>query len=937
MLAFGITIVLFNCLTIFGLAVLPKKLFLGKPLIALGLSSVMGISVVTLQSFTISRLGIPLKYFHYFFIIDSIISILILIRNKNYLSEIKASLKYFVFGQLGILVSAWPMLKYGFGWLSYTNDDMNNYVLSAMRLYHQGFFEVANQKLFDGKDYSQVFYYFNTLKGIRSGSEIFLASVSNLNHGQVLSIFMVAIFILQLALLANLNGLISILFPNKPRLRFIGYLLTLSFPLLNLGVLYQLIAQVGGLAISLSIFLIIATEKRTELFSKSKTYIPLLILLLSALLIWYPEITVFTLPGIFIIFLFKQNRSKLHASWQSIVALFLAILILNRYILDAVNFLLSQMQAASKQANGINMSAQLFPYFLKPHGLIALLGFEPINRWFSEPWESLFIALSFAILVFIVIKIVRSKSEIIQNHFTLIWMLLILPILIYKEIGFGAFKLSMYAAPYLILGLLYLLNNEVVNSNVPVRFKRRKVAYLGILATLLICNIRTTSFYVGASTGGATNGFSEVQGGSETGIAANIHRAVSAEPKTRVIVSPTYNLSAMKLEDIATRGWSLIQPTTNIWDQLGLNETNLPYGLIRIQDKIFNFANDSLKFSQISSYNYLDNNQAFLLNNNPRDAINHYSNRNFIKPWQYSIESNLHNYLMFIDSSKGYTYYSWEKSRTQTALYLPERNPMVPGTYMQAFGNYLLFEIIHPSAKPMLILGDTNTVLSQYSRALPKVEIYGENVKDVTSVGRGSARTDTLLPPPKQISGHYYYLIHILQSTLPQIQKQSAVASVYGRAIQNDSRRIAIFVNNLSVLDSAEITVWDTPKNLSNFPTDLENEKLFYSGIYEDGWIAKDSYFDLDSANTKNFTITGQVPILPSQPKFTTELSVLIDGKKALVTLLNPGEFSKTVSITNMNLEMGTHRVELHFSKEQMLPLPDGRPASAHVTELGFK
>jgi hypothetical protein len=32
---------------------------------------------------------------------------------------------------IGILFSAWPILKYGFSWLSYVNDDMNNYALGG--------------------------------------------------------------------------------------------------------------------------------------------------------------------------------------------------------------------------------------------------------------------------------------------------------------------------------------------------------------------------------------------------------------------------------------------------------------------------------------------------------------------------------------------------------------------------------------------------------------------------------------------------------------------------------------------------------------------------------------------------------------------------------------------------------------------------------------
>ena len=78
---------------------------------------------------------------------------------------------------------------------------MNNYVLGALRFYDFGFYAKPNNAFFAGRDYSQEFYFWHVLTGVRPGSELYLSTFSNLYHGDVLAIFMPAILTLQMILI----------------------------------------------------------------------------------------------------------------------------------------------------------------------------------------------------------------------------------------------------------------------------------------------------------------------------------------------------------------------------------------------------------------------------------------------------------------------------------------------------------------------------------------------------------------------------------------------------------------------------------------------------------------------------------------------------------------------------------------------------------------
>src|SRR5262249_1708410 len=147
---------------------------------------------------------------------------------------------------LALILTGWPMLEFGFAWFSYANDDMANYVLDAERMTRTGFLNIPDRSTFlEGLDYTQS-YWFLAVDGHRPGSQLLLAWVISLTGKPGFEIFMPVILAFHLVLISAAGALVCQ--SRRLRLPAIITCLMLSLSTQNsTGVLYQLIAQVGGL------------------------------------------------------------------------------------------------------------------------------------------------------------------------------------------------------------------------------------------------------------------------------------------------------------------------------------------------------------------------------------------------------------------------------------------------------------------------------------------------------------------------------------------------------------------------------------------------------------------------------------------------------------------------------------------------------------------
>jgi len=157
---------------------------------------------------------------------------------------------------------------------------------------------------------------------------------------------------------------------------------------------------------------------------------------------------------------------------------------------------------------------------------------------------------------------------------------------------------------------------------------------------------------------------------------------------------------------------------------------------------------------------------------------------------------------------------------------------------------------------------------------------------------------------------------------------------LYGRSIPADQRRITTFGRDISIISEEQYLAIKPPAKLQNFPSDLANKNLEYSGIYEDGWISEKSFFVLSpSATSKFIKLTGSVPQI-DDPTFSTILKMSVNGKEIGHQNLGLGNFEFKVPVTTLAPKQ---RIELSFSKYQTLPGADGRIAPAKINFIGFE
>ena len=184
------------------------------------------------------------------------------------------------------MLTSSPMLSFGFDWISYGNDDMANYTMSADRFISNGWYVEPTEKLILGQDYNSSFYFMHAVNFQRAGAELLIAWAASLFSLTAHEVFMPLIMAINLALLFVVGGLALNLKTSHKTVIVVMFLLTIN-PLHNLGALYQLIGQVGGLSILIALSIMMFKS-----FENIVSYKSLLAqaLLLSSLLIWYPEV-----------------------------------------------------------------------------------------------------------------------------------------------------------------------------------------------------------------------------------------------------------------------------------------------------------------------------------------------------------------------------------------------------------------------------------------------------------------------------------------------------------------------------------------------------------------------------------------------------------------------------------------------------------------------
>jgi hypothetical protein len=119
------------------------------------------------------------------------------------------------------------------------------------------------------------------------------------------------------------------------------------------------------------------------------------------------------------------------------------------------------------------------------------------------------------------------------------------------------------------------------------------------------------------------------------------------------------------------------------------------------------------------------------------------------------------------------------------------------------------------------------------------------------------------------------------------------------------------------------------PLVLRSFPSDIHDPALLQSGIYDDGWVERESYAVLAGGEAGTLVVRADVPARGQGQ----HLRVLVNGRSVASRNVTMGEFELHVPIAASRV---ARRVELHWAGTVPLRAPDTRRAAAHLTFLGI-
>ena len=924
--AFIFTFAIFAFWALVGFAVLSVFKPRLRVLQGLLLSPAVGIAATILPVFFINRMGIPVKDFGGILLPALALMAVVLLAINRPIFPVKRLLPY-----LGVLVGALilagrPMFNYGFDWLSFSNDDMANYCLAAQRFLNHGFFDQPNlNDLASGKDYSLAYWFMHAAGGVRSGSELMLAVVwafSGLNAHQI---FMPVIMALHLALIAGTGAMVAGVGKAGRKPMIAMGLLSLS-PLTSLGALYQLIGQVGGLALLMAaVTLMYRPSYPKNAFRLVRGSVPAT-LIFASIFVWYPEVLPFfglgwILHTFFMLTIRKQNAWPILK--PALIVGVLVLVVLNKYVIAAVTFMLAQASGGMQSAD---VGSVLFPYFLVPSGIAAFWGLIPIAGDIGEPFVSLSIAVGLALFYWLGRYVLPEQIKRTDAPVSVLLVMMAIGLLLfYRNNDFGLFKLAMFAQPFLI-GVLAIEFGRISWSHTS--------RYAKIALPILLMPLAISQYgYVGKSTGEEFGGLNEIPYASALKVNQqfeDIFKKISkSADSSSVLVLDTSNTVLAKFQALYTNGASAFFPSRDFYRGI------FSFGKNQEHIEMSNLANQY--YSSDAGKNGFD---ALKIDLMPKGEItyiypgvnleifNRYSQSNE-KEKYFVFEKSPKNRLQFIHSKLGNHYYLGD--RKVTAFYQLENDPMFPGQKFSSLGRHLLFQAVNPSNQPRVIMELTSTVAKQFGSELPMPSVENSSIN---FVGRGSGRVFSEPFTPSKIDGAAYVSIDMGRDGMQFPSATKGLMLLYGRWIPADQRRITVFGRDISLISEEQYQAIQPPAALKNFPADLADKNLEYSGIYEDGWISEKSFYVLSpSSNSKFIIVTGSVPQI-ADPYFSTILRLGVNGKEIGSQRLGLGNFEFKVPVTALEPKQ---RIELTFSKYQTLPGADGRIAPAKINFIGFE
>ncbi len=886
--------------------------------------------------------------------------------------------RYWPFGVALFIVALFacrPMFVFGFDWLSFCNDDMANYCLSAQRYLHNGMFDLPPiESLGNGVDYSQNFWFMYARDGQRPGSDLLLAWVCGNTGLSTHAAFMPTIMAMHLGLVSATAGAV-LRSRRKYKVALLTAVLVGLTAMSTFGALSQLIAQVSGLGILIVSGTLLMRPMHTISRRLLIRYAVLCTWMLVGFLINYPELTPFlglSVAGYYVV----QWWSRRRLPWMRLAVMTgvvgsLGVVVMGGYTFSALQFLSRQMSAGR---NDTDIFIKLFPFYLMPSGTLNVWSLQKVSYLWSEPIQSLLIIVSIILTMLAIGGGIRLALR--GEPMAFIFLVMVgLTVQLFRTLqAFGLYKMAMFIQPFL----------WVVMAFVIFRLMKRWPRATCVLALGYLAMAFNTQWkYITDSYG--QSGYVEIRGASELRLTSRFDKMVrETKPTTLILDTPGVALAKYQLN--YTIGVPTGVPSHEFFENIqkvgSQHMAWTPSRILERADALLEASDAGLKkqyfdlhrrttgpatppsyasrtdvgprgfetrnpFMEISTGSVDGNpinNEYLIAAGGALSIINRFYNdpHDMTQPFIAMKMEEVRDILMFKFSDLGVPfgpYLVGLRDDDRAALFQLEHDIMFSGEKFAGIGRYLLFEALRPTEDARMMLEITSTLKSDGSNRLPNVDAIGDTRESMPTVGRGSARVFSPPLKPQVINGRNYYMLDMNEFGNHFPSPRRGLMNLYGTKLLFDRRRLVAFARDVSLINPTDYAAINAPASVSNFPADLLSKHLEYSGIYEiDGWISEHSYFMLDAGPSQRVVARGVIPdfqaIMPRSNPFTTTATLLVDGQVVATKALQYGEFSLEAAIEP---KPGRRKVELKFSDVQKLPPGDDRPVAAKMSFVGFE
>jgi hypothetical protein len=827
---------------------------------------------------------------------------------------------------VGLLLGAWPMWKFGFNWIANANNDMANYALSAETLLHHGLlasFDVAG--LAHQRDYATLLQSLHK-EGSRPGADITLAAVAAWTGRFPYEVFMPLIFSFALCGACGV-GALAMQAASRWWAAAVAAAFLLISPLATFGALQQLLPQVWGLGLATALF---ALLMRVELYegegAKLKDLVPIALLATGIILVYVELASIIALAyGLYVVSIWARGKVELRAVARLwIPAAAVIVIVLNAYLVRELIYLVSQ------SGSGLSSSHEppTFGFTLVPIALPAIVGLLTLPTGATGFEAGASIAFALAALGAVVVASIWGLRRGIGAAIALVVFGLLTVVLARQLSDFGLYKLYMYIQPFLAATLAIWVA------------KITRTWALGVVGVLLVVflalQLPTLHYYVKHSTDPI-----DLRNASSETLMPAFRRdfADTHEP----IITVTENPTLGKLEAASVGLHPLYYISADLFGSLTgasvrlhlsksvVKEESDAYKAVTWQERSFNLLQgegvDGFGYSVAAAQLLTSGRCALVLPTGSEIPVNRWSLPEGSPGLVERQCGGVHDLLVFTNSNLGAGFYAASK-RKNRSFYQLEPDYFYPGHSMSGVGRYLMFRVLGGSPGSRLELDLTESLKHDGVNALPPASVVGSRRYRLPLIGSGSARVFSAPLQPQTIDGQKFIVLDLGRKGQLTPSTRRGIEALYGKSVPLDPRYLVAYLRDISMVSAAEYAHLHPPAALSNFPADLANNNVAYSGLYEDGWVGATSYVVLAGGGASKLQLRAGVP-----PGVGGHVDVSLNGHALASVPVAPGPLNIELPVPASSQN---RRVELRFSETIKLGGDDLRPAAAHLSFIGF-